>query len=379
MTIKSTGTDLAMELALKNQGKQTSAENHEVAADQGSPAATQETSQAQATTQETATEKPVIKEPQANGEATAEKKVETQAATTGTQATEKEKGATKEGEDWFLGEADKPAPDTNTESSSSADPLYSQWKENYSHLAEDPEFKLFVDMKKQGKSLADVASKLSITDYNKLGGVELIESLAKIEGWTDEEKEAELDQFNSIETPRQRKKAEAEFRADLNNRQKSEINKLTYVDPELEKRNAYIQDKAIADLDAVASEMKTGRNFLGYVFNEESDPQSFKDFVMNFDSQFKNQDGTVNMRTMRNMWFGANNLQKLHKILSQTATSAGKDSVLNELSRVSKEEVVTQQRGNSITEAKSGQEKADQLKDWKKSKDFYSSPKPANA
>lgn len=188
---------------------------------------------------------------------------------------EKEKVAEKKDKDWWEDEeavtSDKESKEPIGDNKKVLAELQSQVDE-YKALLSDPEFELFVNAKKAGKNLLDLADEIKPVDYSKVSPEDIRKmQLAELGELTQEEIQEELDQFSSLSKVQKLatiKSYRDKLQADQAEKAKRLSSGLAQTAKAQQERSKQIVAEANSELDTILDGMK-GKPYFGLVVDDQ--------------------------------------------------------------------------------------------------------------
>lgn len=269
-----------------------------------------------------ATETPVVETP-----AAPEVKVETPEVKVETPV------ATEPTKHWFDIAPSEEAPTQNTNTTSSDAPVSAT--DDYKihqQLMADPQYKMLVDIIKNGGDLTEVTKTFTVVDYNKMSDEKLIKEYGALANLTPEQIESEIESLNS-KSLLEKKPILDNLRRELSQVQQGKYEQLTAAQQANAKRQQEIAEKALTDITRVKTEM-IGKDFFGLKLTEDT-ANHFDKFAREFNSHMVRQDGTINAEFIRNCYFGTYLISKIQAAAKSDGKAEATEAVLKEVHRPS--------------------------------------------
>lgn len=201
----------------------------------------------------------------------------------------------------------------------------------YKAMQNDPDFKLFMEYKKAGKSLGDLTTDFKYTDYNKMDSESLVKAIAAHRGYTPEEAEEALSDLNGL-GKLSRDREIAVMKAELNAHQDTQRETLYgSVKQQAELQNK-VRSQYATEVQQIGTEM-IDKNYYGVKLDQEKQ-KDWLEFARSF--TLMRQDGSVASEEIFKIWL----TRLIPKIQSDAASKShhqGKEEILKEVVRPVKE------------------------------------------
>jgi hypothetical protein len=225
--------------------------------------------------------------------------------------------------DWFALEENTPV---QTIKPTESEPV----KNDYSALLEDPEVKQFLELKKAGKSLPEIAQEYQPIDFRSKSADDIVALYGKENGWSETDIESQLTSMEGrskfeIDTIRQ------QMQKALEKTQEDKFNVLVAGSKRQAELQAQLMQRATQELAAEKQNL-VGKEIVGLKLTPD-DANDFEKFVNEFN--VTRADGSFNIPLLRNFWLGARKLQAIQKSALSTGKTEGIKEVLSEVHRPS--------------------------------------------
>lgn len=201
----------------------------------------------------------------------------------------------------------------------------------YKAIQNDPDFQLFMEYKKAGKSLGDLTSDFKYTDYTKMDGEQLLKEVATLRKYTPEEVEDALTELNGLGKLSKDREI-ATMRAELEARQNEQRQTLYGTVKEQADMQAKARTQYATEAQQIGAEM-IGKDYNGVKLDAEKQ-KDWMEFQRTF--SLMRQDGTVATEEIFKIW--------LHRLIPQIQSNAaskshhqGREEILKEVTRPVKE------------------------------------------
>lgn len=200
----------------------------------------------------------------------------------------------------------------------------------YEELTKNPQAKFVLEWIESGKDIAELPNAFKTVDYTKHDVDTLMQNLAQLYGWTQEQIDAQKEHNSSL-SPLALQAVKDQMVEALNRDQNGRLEQST---KELQKerdRQAKVMQKAQADVEQEATGM-IGKKVHGIELTKK-DADDFKKFVYEFNMY--DASGNVDVKKLRNWWLGEHKLPLIQKETQKTAASEATAKVLDEVTRPS--------------------------------------------
>lgn len=194
-------------------------------------------------------------------------------------------------------------------------------------LQEDPDFKLFREYKKAGKTLGDLTKDFEYIDYKKLTSDQLVAEYGKLKGYTPDEVDEALSEINGLgKLSRDREIEAMQGILDQNQQGKREI-----LAGDAQKQTALhekIRTQYRSEVEQIQGDM-VGKDYNGVKFNQETSKQ-WQQFASTFNLQ--RQDGTIATEVIFKA-FLSTLIPQIQSTAASKSHSQGREEILKEISR----------------------------------------------
>jgi hypothetical protein len=217
-------------------------------------------------------------------------------------------------------------------------------------LLQDHEIKLFLEAKRAGKSLKDVANEYQTVDYGTMDAETLAKHYGQHLGLSDDQIEESIDGISSM-TPIQKHELMASWKGKLESAQASKMEQLIGGYRQVSQSQEQIVQKLAQDVDKEAAFI-VDKELFGAKLTQK-DAEDFKKWVSTFD--YLNPDGSYNVQMLRNFWLGAVKMPSIQKANYAKGQSEGRKEILKEVHRPSQNSAAA----TRLPEVKSNQSDAE--------------------
>lgn len=261
------------------------------------------------------------------------------------QEAEREQEVVEEGQSWMeIGSSSKQEEPVQT------GPSEKEKLEIMERLLQDHEIKLFLEAKRAGKSLKDVASEYQTVDYGSMDAETLAKHYGQYLGLSDDQIEESIDGISSM-TPIQKHELMASWKGKLESAQASKMEQLIGGYRQVSQSQEQIVQKLAQDVEKEAAFI-VDKELFGAKLTQK-DAEDFKKWVSTFD--YLNPDGSYNVQMLRNFWLGAVKMPSIQKANYAKGQSEGRKEVLKEVHRPSQNSAAA----TRLPEVKSNQSDAE--------------------